>query len=92
MKKARYYPAPRGTDGAPAFTKPELQHAVMVAAGSGRTPERDAALILCSATTGLRVTEIAHLEIRHIMAENGSYLLEGWIPGDFVDIQFYSVI
>ena len=92
MKQARYYPAPQGRDGAPAFTKAELKHAVMVAAGSGRTPERDAALILCSATTGLRVTEIANLEVRHIMAENGSYLLEGWIPGDFVDIQIYSVI
>lgn len=55
----------------------------MVAAGSGRTPERDAALLLCSATTGLRVSEIANLEVRHIMAEDGGYLLEGWIPGEF---------
>lgn len=83
MSKKRYYPAPQGTDGAPAFTKSELKQAVMVASGSGRTPERDAALILCSATTGLRVTEIASLEIHHIMAEDGSYLLEGWIPGEF---------
>lgn len=83
MSIKRYYPAPQGADGAPAFTKPELKHAVMVAYGSGRTPERDAALILCSATTGLRVTEIAYLEVKHIMAEDGSYLLEGWIPGEF---------
>lgn len=83
MSHKRYYPAPQGGDGAPAFTKEELKHAVMVANGSGRTPVRDAALILCSATTGLRVTEIAHLEISHIMAEDGTYLLEGWIPGEF---------
>lgn len=83
MSGKRYYPAPQGADGAPALTKLELKHAVMVASGSGRTPERDAALILCSATTGLRVTEIASLEVRHIMAEDGSYLLEGWIPGEF---------
>jgi integrase/recombinase XerD len=83
MSERRYYPAPQGAKGAPAFTKPEIKHAVMVAAGSGRTPERDAALILCSAATGLRVTEIANLEVRLIMAENGSYLLEGWIPGEF---------
>ena len=83
MHHARYFPAPRGTDGTPALTKTELKHAVMVASGSGRTPERDAALILCSATTGLRVTEIASLEVQHIMAEDGSYLLEGWLPGEF---------
>lgn len=83
MSERRYYPAPQGTDGAPAFTKSELRHAVMVAEGSGRTPERDAALILCSATTGLRVTEIANLEVRHIMEEDGSYMMEGWIPGEF---------
>lgn len=83
MFKARYYSAPGGADGAPAFTKSELKHAVMVAAGSGRTPERDVALILCSATTGLRVSEIACLEVTHIMAEDGSYLLEGWLPGEF---------
>ncbi|WP_045861731.1 site-specific integrase [Teredinibacter purpureus] len=83
MREKRYFPAPRGEDGAPAFTKPHLKHAVMVAKGSGRTPERDAALILCSATTGLRVSEIANIEVRHIIAEDGSYLLEGWIPGEF---------
>jgi len=83
MYKNQYYPAPSGAQGAPPFTKSELRHAVMVANGSGRTPERDAALILCSATMGLRVTEIAYLEIRHIIAEDGSYLLEGWLPGEF---------
>lgn len=83
MSERRYYPSPQGTEGAPAFTKSELKHAIMVAKGSGRTPERDAALILCSATMGLRVTEIASLEVQHIMAEDGSYLLEGWIPGEF---------
>lgn len=83
MYNGRYYPAPQLTEGAPAFTRSELKHAVVVAEHSGRTPERDAALILCSATTGLRVSEIAQLEIHHIMGKDGSYLLEGWIPGEY---------
>ena len=83
MSKKRYFPSRQRTEGAPAFTRSELTHAVMVAKGSGRTPERDAALILCSATMGLRVSEIAQLEVRHIMHKNGNYLLEGWLPGEF---------
>lgn len=83
MYKKKYYSAPGLNKGAPPFTKSELKHAVMVAKGSGRTPERDAALILCSATMGLRVSEIGNLEIRHIMHEDGSYLIEGWLPGEF---------
>ena len=83
MSNKRYFPAPKGADGAPALTKRELKVVVTVAAASGRTPERDAALLLCSATTGLRVSEIARLEVQHIMNEDGTYQLEGWIPGEF---------
>jgi integrase/recombinase XerD len=53
----------------------------MVAGGSGRTSKRDQALLLCSITMGLRVTEIAYLEVRHIMGEDGKYLSEGLFPG-----------
>ncbi|WP_196160780.1 site-specific integrase [Reinekea sp. G2M2-21] len=83
MVNKKYYRAPSESNGAPAFSKSQLKHAVMVARGSGRTPERDAALILFSACTGLRVSEIAQIEVQHIMRENGEYCLEGWIPGEF---------
>lgn len=55
----------------------------LVAGGSGRTPERDQALLLCSITTGLRVTEIAQLEIQHIMRRTGEYHFESRIPSEF---------
>ncbi len=83
MANKKYYRAPSESNGTPAFTKSQLKHAVMVARGSGRTPERDAALILFSACTGLRVSEIAQIEVQHIMRENGEYCLEGWIPGEY---------
>lgn len=84
MNARQYYAtSPSNNKGAPPLTKSQIAHVVMVAGGSGRTPQRDKALLLCSITMGLRVTEIAHLEIRHIMGEDGKYLLEGWLPGTF---------
>lgn len=84
MRAKEYYAAPtRNENSAPPLTRPEIKHVVNVAGVSGRTPERDQALLLCSITTGLRVTEISQLEVRHIMKENGDYKLEGWIPGKY---------
>lgn len=80
----QYYPAPTANENAaPALTKSEIKHLIKVNSVSGRMPERDVALLLCSITTGLRVTEIAHLEVWHIVHNDGSLLVEGWIPGKF---------
>lgn len=82
MPKKIFFPAPHLSPNAAApLTLPQIKHVVNVASVSGRTPERDKALLLCSITMGLRVTEIARIELGHIMNEDGSYKLEGWIPG-----------
>ena len=84
MRSKQYYAAPiQNENQAPPLTKAEIKHVVNVASVSGRTPERDQALLLCSITTGLRVTEISSIEIRHILSKDGSFKLEGWIPGKF---------
>jgi len=84
MRSKQYYAAPiQNENQAPPLTKAEIKHVVNVAGVSGRTPERDQALLLCSITTGLRVTEISSIEIRHILSKDGSFKLEGWIPGKY---------
>ncbi|GAA6152537.1 hypothetical protein NBRC116587_19570 [Pseudoteredinibacter isoporae] len=50
MIERQYYPAPQLTDGAPALAKKDLKHTAMVVENSGRTPERDTALILLKET------------------------------------------
>ncbi|KZX73947.1 hypothetical protein A3715_15570 [Oleiphilus sp. HI0009] len=84
MKTKKYHPTSLDNNkGAFPLTKPQIKHVCLVAGASGRTPERDEALLLCSITMGLRVSEIACLEVRHIIGEDGKYLLEGWLPGEF---------
>ena len=84
MANKDYHPSSLANNkGAAPLTKVQIKHVVVVAGASGRTPDRDQALLLCSITMGLRVSEIANLEVRHIMSEDDKYLLEDWLPGDF---------
>lgn len=82
MASKMFFPAPRfSKNAAMPLELKQIKHVVNVAGISGRTPERDKALLLCSITMGLRVTEIARIELGHIIKQNGEYKLEGWIPG-----------
>ena len=92
MRQKNFHPSSLAINkGSPPLTKVQIKHVLMVAGGSGRTPERDQALLLCSITMGLRVSEIANLEVRHVLAEDGKYLKEGWLEGCFVDRQPISI-
>lgn len=84
MANRMYFPAPQNVaTEEQLLTKPQIKQLLNVAGISGRTPARDKALLLCSLTMGLRVTEISLLEVQHIIDSNGKYRVEGRIPGKY---------
>ncbi|RML69146.1 hypothetical protein ALQ90_200320 [Pseudomonas savastanoi pv. savastanoi] len=50
----------------------QLKHLIRVASVTGRKPERDVLLLWLTHTTGLRVTELAQLEISSALHPSGA--------------------
>lgn len=66
---------------APPMSKKELKHLLDVVAIRSRNSERDIALIMTPVLTGLRVSELAQIEVQHVLTPDGKYRLESWLPG-----------
>lgn len=50
----------------------QLKHLIRVASITGRMPERDVALLWLTHTTGIRVTELALLEVADVLYPSGA--------------------
>lgn len=50
----------------------QFKHLVRVASVTGRMPERDVLLVWITHTTGIRVTELAQLEVGDVLYPSGS--------------------
>ena len=50
----------------------QLKHLIRVASVTGRMPERDVLLVWITHTTGIRVTELAQLEVADVLYPSGA--------------------
>jgi len=64
---------------APVVEEGQMRHAMKVAAVSGQTPERDAAMLCVLYGTGMTATELAQLEIADLLTEEGGYKAESCV-------------
>jgi site-specific recombinase XerD len=58
---------------APVIEEAQMRHAIKVAAVTGQTPARDAALLCVLYGTGMTATELAQLEVADVLTESGDY-------------------
>jgi len=61
---------------APVVEEGQFRHAIKVAAVTGQTPARDAALLCVLYGTGMTATELAQLEVADLLDEGGGYRRE----------------
>ncbi len=60
----------------------QLKHLIRVASVTGRLPERDVALLWLTHTTGIRVTELALLEVADVLYPSGAIKPEVYLRAD----------
>jgi integrase/recombinase XerD len=66
---------------AKVLTPAKFAHLLRVTEATSRFPERDALILLLGVTCGMRVTEIARLEVRHALSKSGTRFEEIGLPG-----------
>lgn len=66
---------------AKVLTPANFRHLLRVTESTSRFPERDALILLLGITCGMRVTEIARLEVRHVLSKSGTRFEEVGLPG-----------
>lgn len=60
----------------------QFKHLIRVASVTGRLPERDVALLWFTRTTGIRVTELALLEVADVLYPSGTIKPEVYLRAD----------
>lgn len=65
-----YHPKPAASHAA-ALRPGQLRHVIRVASVTGRQPIRDVMLLWLTHSTGVRVTELASIEIRDLLHPSG---------------------
>ncbi|SBW84798.1 hypothetical protein PVE_R2G0773 [Pseudomonas veronii 1YdBTEX2] len=60
----------------------QFKHLIRVASVTGRLPERDVALLWLTHTTGIRVTELALLEVADVLYSSGAIKPEVYLRAD----------
>ncbi|MGP5477560.1 integrase [Pseudomonas helleri] len=60
----------------------QFKHLIRVASVTGRLPERDVALLWLTHTTGIRVTELALLEVADVLYPSGAVKPEVYLRAD----------
>ncbi|MGF6649665.1 integrase/recombinase XerD [Paraburkholderia youngii] len=66
---------------AKVLTAAKFRHLLRVTDATSRFPERDTLILLLGVTCGMRVTEIARLEVRHVLTRSGALCQEVSLPG-----------
>ncbi|KAA0080914.1 site-specific integrase [Paraburkholderia sp. T12-10] len=66
---------------AKTLTSAKFRHLLRVTKATSRFPERDTLILLLGITCGMRVTEIARLEVRHVLSKSGNRSEEIGLPG-----------
>ena len=60
----------------------QLKHLIRVASVTGRMPERDVSLLWVTHTTGIRVTELALLEVADVLYPSGAIKPEAYLRAE----------
>jgi integrase/recombinase XerD len=66
---------------AKVLTPSKFRHLLAVTEATSRFPERDALILLLGITCGMRVTEIARLEVHHVVRRSNALCEEAGLPG-----------
>ncbi|MGF6265449.1 integrase/recombinase XerD [Paraburkholderia youngii] len=66
---------------AKVLTAAKFRHLLRVTDATSRFPERDTLILLLGVMCGMRVTEIARLEVRHVLTRSGARCQEVSLPG-----------
>ncbi|WP_126284754.1 tyrosine-type recombinase/integrase [Burkholderia stagnalis] len=66
---------------AKVLTSAKFRHLLRVTEATSRFPERDSLILLLGVTCGMRVTEIARLEVHHVLTKSGTRREEIPLPG-----------
>lgn len=66
---------------AKTLTPAKFRHLLRVTEATSRFPERDALILLLGITCGMRITEIARLEVHHAISRSGTRKEEIALPG-----------
>ncbi|ACB69144.1 integrase family protein (plasmid) [Burkholderia ambifaria MC40-6] len=66
---------------AKVLTPPKFRHLLAVTEETSRFPERDTLILLLGVTCGMRITEIARLEVHHVLSRSGTRREEIALPG-----------
>ncbi|WP_116138091.1 tyrosine-type recombinase/integrase [Trinickia diaoshuihuensis] len=66
---------------AKVLTPAKFRHLLRVTEATSRFPERDTLILLLGITCGMRVTEIARLEVHHVLLKSGTRNEEIGLPG-----------
>jgi len=66
---------------AKVLTPAKIRHLLRVTEATSRFPTRDTLILLLSLTCGMRVTEIARLEVNHVLSRSGARREEIALPG-----------
>lgn len=66
---------------AQVLTPAKFRHLLCVTEATSRFPERDTLILLLGITCGMRVTEIARLEVHHVLTKSGVRREEVALPG-----------
>ena len=66
---------------AKVLTPAKFRHLLRVTEATSRFPERDTLILLLGVTCGMRVTEIARLEVTHALTRSGARREEIALPG-----------
>ncbi|KUZ89148.1 integrase [Burkholderia ubonensis] len=67
---------------AKVLTPAKFRHLLRVTEATSRFPERDTLILLLGVTCGMRVTEIARLEVHHVLTKSGKRREEISLPGN----------
>ena len=63
------------------LTPAKFRHLFRVTEATSRFPERDTLVLLLGVTCGMRITEIARLEVQHVLTKSGTRRKEIHLPG-----------
>lgn len=66
---------------AKVLTPAKFRHLLRVTDATSRFSERDTLVLLLGVTCGMRVTEIARLEVQHVLTKSGTRREEIHLPG-----------
>lgn len=66
---------------AKVLTPAKFRHLLRVTEATSRFPERDTLILLLGLTCGMRVTEVARLEVHHVLSKSGARNEEIGLPG-----------